>query len=152
MARNGERDVAGNGRAEYLAVETGEPSIGLGRLWLGLLLAPGVWAFGELAGYYLAARSCEPGPAGVPLRGTAYPAVVHIGLETVAALVAALGVGIALSSWRRLRGECEPGDPPAAGRARFMASTGLVVSVLFLFGILLFGFSAFVVNPCSQAR
>jgi hypothetical protein len=121
-------------------------------LWLGILLAPGGWLVGELVGYYLAARSCEPGPAGIPLAGTAYPATVHVVLELVVAIVAAFGLGIALSSWRRIRDEGEPDEPTATGRARFMAATGLVISALFLFGILLFGFSGFVVDVCSQAR
>jgi hypothetical protein len=138
--------------ARYQSVNTGESPIRLRALWLGILLAPGGWLVGELVGYYLAARSCEPGPAGIPLAGTAYPATVHVVLELVVAIVAAFGLGIALSSWRRLGDESEPDEPSAVGRARFMAATGLVISALFLFGILLFGFSGLVVNVCSQAR
>ena len=138
--------------ARYQSVETGASPVALKKLWLGVLLAPGAWLVGELVGYYLAARSCEPGPAGIPLAGTAYPAPVHIVLELVLAVVAAIGLGLALSSWRRLRDDCAPDEPTAAGRARFMAVTGLVTSALFIFGILLFGFSGFVVNSCSQAR
>jgi hypothetical protein len=138
--------------ARYQSVETGSSPIRLRSLWLGLLLAPGGWLIGEIVGYYLAARSCEPGPAGIPLAGTAYPATVHVVFELVLAIVAAIGLGIALSSWRRVRDERGPDEPTAAGRARFMAVTGLITSALFLFGILLFGFSGFVVNSCSQAR
>jgi hypothetical protein len=142
--------------ARYQSVDVGSSPIRLKSLWLGLLLAPGGWLVGELVGYYLAARSCEPGPAGIPLAGTTYPATVHIVFELAVAIVAAIGVAIALSSWRRVRDDRESDDrelntSTAVGRARFMATTGLVVSALFLFGILLFGFSGFVVNACSQA-
>ena len=84
--------------------------------------------------------------------GTAHPRVAHIVLETVLVLVAAAGVYIALGSWRATQHDPRPGDPPAPARAHFMAFTGLVVSVLFLFGIVLFDFSGLVVNTCSQAR
>lgn len=138
--------------ARRVAVESGDPGVGLTRLWAGLLLAPGIWVVGELAGYYLAARSCELGHAGIPLTGTAQPRVTHIVLETLIALVAAAGVFVALGNWRATQHDPRPGDPPAPGRAHFMAFSGLVVSSLFLFGIVLFDFSGFVVNACSQAR
>jgi hypothetical protein len=145
-------DIDPRERARYEAVETGQAPIALARLWLGVVLAPGAWVLGELVGYYLAARSCEPGPAGIPLPGAANPVAAHVALETVAAIVAAIGLAIALSNWRRLRRDCKPDDPRAVGRARFMASSGTIISAIFLFGILLFGISGLVVNPCIQAR
>ena len=145
-------DASPDGVARRSAVESGSSPVRLRRLWLGLLLAPGVWVLGEILGYYLAARSCELSPGGVPLLGTAHPAVTHIVFEAIAAIIAALGFSIALTNWRESRYETSPGDAPAPGRAHFMAFTGLVVSALFLFGIVLFGVSGFVVNTCSQAR
>jgi hypothetical protein len=147
QSANGPGDMA-----RRVAVESGAPRVRLTRLWLGLLLAPGIWVVGELAGYYFAARSCELGHAGVPFRGTAHPAVTHIVLETIIALVAALGLFVAVRNWRETQHESRPGDAPAPSRAHFMAFSGLMVSALFLFGIVLFWFSGFVVNPCSQAR
>lgn len=125
--------------------------IPLRRLWIGLLLAPATWVLGELIGYYIAARSCEPRAGGIPLLGASSPAVVEIVIQIVAALVAVAGIGIAFTSWRRSR--------PTGGvahayreRSEFMAFAGMILGAVLLFGILLFVFPGFVVRACDQAR
>ena len=146
------RGGAAERAARMAAVESGDAPVPLGRLWTGLLLAPGAWALGELAGYYLASRSCEPTLGGIPLAGTAYPATTHVVLQAAAAATAAVGVLMAWGSLRRVRRDGAAGEAPARGRAHFMALTGVLVSILFLYGIVLFGFSGFVVNACNQMR
>ena len=125
--------------------------VGLKRLWVGVLAAPAAWLVMEMVGYYLAARSCEPGIAGVPMLGTAHPRVTQVIIDVVAAIVALIGLATALRSWRALP---QPGRDatPELGRAHFMAFVGVLTSVLFLGGILMFGLPPFFVNACSQAR
>jgi hypothetical protein len=89
-------------------------------LWFGLLAAPLAWSLQELLGYGLSARACG--------------AVTRIGVaEMVVTLAAIVVAGSALlvsrSSSRRLGVE--------GGSDRFMAAGGTLVSVIFLFGILM---------------
>ncbi|HXT14363.1 MAG TPA: hypothetical protein VN706_01955 [Gemmatimonadaceae bacterium] len=125
--------------------------VGLKRLWVGVLAAPCAWVLMEIVGYYLAARSCEPGTAGVPLLGTANPRVTQVIIAVVAIVVSLIGLVTAIGSWRALP---QPGrEPPSElGRAQFMAFVGVLTSVLFLGGIVMFGIPPFFVNACSQAR
>lgn len=120
------------------------------RLWVGMLLAPVSWLVMELFGYYLAARSCEPAH-GIPMSGTAYPQTVQALLGLVFVVASVIGLLTALGNWRALR-QSGGAEPPEYGRARFMAFGGVLVSALFLLGIVLFGLPALIVNACSQAR
>src|SRR6185437_2631536 len=130
------------------------------RLWAGLLLAPSAWLVAEVAGYYMASRSCEVGAPGLPLEGFAAPRVAQVVLVGLTLLAALAGLALAIGSWRALsvalakHAELNRAGSAAAvlGRARFMALAGVLVSVLFAGGLLLFGISAFLVNACSQAR
>lgn len=139
------------------AMSRGEParrgntSVSLSRLWLGLLLAPGAWFGGELLGYYVTARACDA-PGGVPLPSTSHPSAAVITIEIVAAVLAGIGLAIAVRSWRDTRFAGDASQPAASGRAHFMAFTGLIASTLFLIGIIWLGFPAIVVNACSQVR
>jgi hypothetical protein len=128
-----------------------ESSVSLSRLWLGLLLAPLAWVGGELLGYYVTARACDA-PGGVPFPHTSHPGAAVLTIEIVAAIVAAIGLTIAMRSWRETRSDAGGPKPAAVGRARFMAFTGSITSALFLMGIVWFGFPAIVVNACNQAR
>ena len=123
------------------------------RLWAGLLLAPAARVVAEVAGYYMASRSCEPGAPGLPLESFAAPRVAQVVLVLLMLAAAIVGLVLAAGSWRSLAAQGEMhGAPPEFGRARFMALAGVLVSVLFAGGLLLFGISAFLVNACSQAR
>jgi hypothetical protein len=128
------------------------PRVSLVRLWLGLLLAPAAWLVGEQLGYYVTARGCEPGAEGVPLPSPAHPAATVLVIEIAAAILAAIGLVIAVRSWRATRADDDSGKPAALGRAHFMAFTGMIASSLFLLGIVWFGFPAIAVNACNQVR
>src|SRR5437868_15524956 len=104
------------------------------RLWAGVLLAPGAWVVAELLGYYLASRSCEPIPRGVPLGGTSHPAGVQLVLAVALAALAAGGLATAIGNWRAV-GPRSDREQPVWGRARFMASGGMIAGALFLCGI-----------------
>jgi hypothetical protein len=130
----------------------GDTSVGRARLWLGLLLAPSAWFVGELLGYYITARSCDTRLGGVPLPRAAHPAGTVLVVEIVAAIVAALGLFIAVGSLRRTRLGGDAEGPAPLGRVHFMAFTGAIASALFLIGIVWLGFPAIVVNACNQTR
>ena len=126
--------------------------VGKRRLWLGVILAPGVWVLSELVGYYVAARSCERGPTGVPLPGATHVIAAHTVIVVIAAIIAAIGLIIAAGNWRATRESVDSDRSAAVGRAHFMSFVGVVGSGLFLWGIILFGISAPALNACSQAR
>ena len=140
-------NVAGSGNAPPLSMRQPRQR----NLWLGVLLAPVGWVGAELVGYYLSARSCERTVAGVPFPGAARPTVAHFAWESVAALVAIVGLAIAIRNLRETSAPPRASRSASRGRAQFMAFTGVVASALFLFGILLFAFSGAVVNACSQS-
>jgi hypothetical protein len=126
--------------------------VGKRRLWLGVLLAPGMWVLSELVGYYVAARSCEHGVTGVPLAGATHVLAAHTAIVVIAAIIAAIGLIIAAGNWRATRESVGADRSAAVGRAYFMSFVGVVGSALFLWGIIMFGISAFALNACSQAR
>lgn len=152
MASIARDDGSPEGVARRTSVEPGTVPVGKGRLWLGLVLAPATWLGAELIGYYLAARSCELAPGGVPFAGTAYPRATHLIVQSIAVIIIAVGVAVAAGNWRATSGDVRPGDAPAPGRAQFMSFCGVFVGLLSLFGVLLFDVSGLFVNVCSQAR
>jgi hypothetical protein len=129
-----------------------ELPVGLKRLWAGVLIAPSAWVLAEGLGYYLASRSCEPRNGGVPLRGTAHPAVTQAALSIVLILAAAAGLLIAVGNWRGIQPQPSRGDATQWGRAHFMSFAGVLVSVLFIGGIVLFGIPSVLVDACRQAQ
>lgn len=126
--------------------------VGLKRLWTGVLLAPGAWVVAEGVGYYVAARSCELGVAGIPLVGTTHPSLTQALLSLALLIVAVAGLVIAVANWRAVGGRPTGDEPPEWGRARFMSYAGVLAGVLFTAGIVLFALPVLFVNPCSQAR
>jgi hypothetical protein len=141
----------------------------LGRLWVGVVLAPAAWTVAELAGYVLAALSCEPGPIGIAAGGTAFPRATQLVVSAVAALAAVYGLVTALQSGRMAHAIRPPSDrdaqvtsasaepwghgtAPGWGRARFMSAAGIFTSGLFLLGIVLFGIPPALVNACSRVH
>jgi hypothetical protein len=123
-----------------------------GALWIGLLAGPLAWSAQELVGYGLAARACG---AGGPRPIAIAPAlgVAELVVSGAALLITVLGLVTALLAWRRSnRDRAEAGEPPLEaieGRTRFMAVAGILVSTLFLFGILMNAAGYFLVRPCA---
>jgi hypothetical protein len=123
-----------------------------GRLWAGVLLAPTAWMLFEFVGYYVDARGCEFGVEGIPLAGTAHPAVAHVIMAVVALVAAVVGLFVSIGNWRAVASNGERAHWAEWGRARFMAYGGIILSVLFIGGIVLFAISPFFIKVCSQAR
>ena len=121
------------------------------RLWAGVLLAPAAWSVAELVGYFLVARACDRNaPTGV-----AHAGVVQDIVAVVLGIIGVVGLVIAVANLRSVGdvGDSEmPRVPTVRGRARFMALAGVVMSSLFVLGIVFFALPPLFVNWCNQAR
>ena len=126
--------------------------VGLGALWFGLFGAAVAWSVQELVSFALVAHSCYPDwrPRTVPTIGGTWTLTLVLGLLM-------LGVGLAggATAWRAWRGTEPPGSGGLAHqleigeeRVRFMAASGLVVSGLLLFTIVLNLIGLLIVPPC----
>ncbi len=127
------------------------PAVAPGALWFGLFGAPLVWSLQLLMSYALVAHACYPAsePMATPVVGGLWTLVLVAGL--VALVVALAAGGTAWRSWRTTRAE-HPGDEDALlevgeGRTRFMALAGMLLSGVFLLGIILNAVPLFLVSP-----
>ncbi|HEX5368014.1 MAG TPA: hypothetical protein VFY10_01225 [Dehalococcoidia bacterium] len=111
------------------------PSIWL--LWFGLLAPPIAWAGHLSIEYFLTTLQCQlTTPLAKTLILAVWPVLVVIGL--VAGVVAYL-------SWRKLEGLPEN---PAVNRARFMAVAGMLLTGLFVIGLVYGTVPIFVLDHC----
>ncbi len=111
-------------------------------LWYGVLAAPLAWAAQLAIGYFLEDAGCTPASAGhVWGVGVSPPSVAVI---VICAVVAMGGAGASLYALRGADEADGRGD-----RVRFMATAGLLGSLLFALAILL---SAAAFVPLSSCR
>jgi hypothetical protein len=122
-------------------------------LWFGLFGAPAVWSLQLLASYALVAHGCYP--AAEPMTIPVVPGLTMLVLGTGAtALVVALVAGsLAWRSWRATQHEHE-GDheallEAAEGRTRFMALAGMLLSAVFVLGIVMNVVPVLLLRPCG---
>ena len=128
-------------------------AVGLGALWFGLFGAPLAWSIQELAGYALIAHACYPAwqPRAALPAGGVWTLALAVSLTML--LVGLAGGFTAYRSWRRTRHE--HASPEAhqlevgEDRARFMAISGIIVSAIFLFNLLMNAVTLFVVPACG---
>ena len=127
------------------------PRIGLRTLWLPLLLGPFLWALTEVVLYPVSAQACYTGF----IPSAQAPAAVGVhwfsGIWVIVAIIlAALVTLLAIRSWRTVRGESASDDDAVAIRVRFMALAGLIVSVVFLYALVMHGIGvALIARPCG---
>jgi hypothetical protein len=114
--------------------------------WLGVLSAPAAWTFVEGLGYVVSARQC---PAGLATN-TLQVRVTQLVICAVGLIVSLNGLRIALAEHRALAASA-PSGAAIDGRRRFMATSGVLVSVLFIGGIVLFALSALFLDVCERA-
>ncbi len=122
----------------------------------GLLGAAAAWVLQTEIGETLAAQACFPHrtPLAAPQWSWLMP-VLNV-ISVVALLVGVACAWIAWRSWRMSR-DARP-DPAAAisdtvpGRTRFLAMAGLILSLLFVVGLVATGLAVVLVSPCSTWR
>lgn len=122
-------------------------------LWFGLFAAPFVWSVQIIVDYALLAHSCYPGRLPIPTGWVGAAWTISLIVSIVSLIVAVIAAVTAFRSWRRTEGE-HTGSESALlevgeGRTRFMAFAGILLSVLFLLGIVLNGIPLFVVPACG---
>lgn len=113
--------------------------------WLGVLSAPAAWTFVEGVGYVVSARQCSPGAQ----QNTLQIRVIQLVICAVGLIVAINGFRIAWSQHRALAAT-SPSGSAIDGRARFMAASGVLLSILFIGGIVLFALSALFLDVCKR--
>lgn len=101
-------------------------------LWFGLLAAPLAWSLQELLGYGLSARACT---------ATQGFGVAELVVTAGALLLAGAALVVSRSAWRRVGAS---GDTD-----RFMALGGVIVSGIFLFGVVMNLAAYFLVPSCA---
>ena len=137
--------------------------VALGALWFGLFGGPAAWSVQTLVNLPVASHGCFPRlqPLSLPivggLRGIAFT------VSIIALLVCAAALATAFRSWSRTRHEHQSAAGSASehtaaqalaetgeGRTRFMALSGVVLSLTFLLGSLVHTASLFLVSPCAH--
>jgi hypothetical protein len=117
-----------------------EPLVPLHWLWFGIFGAPFAWALQLIVDYAIIAHACFPD--GVPLLRPVFGGAraVSLSVSAVCVLIALAAILVArrsLDRTRRATGSEQQLLDTGQGRARFMAMAGLLVSILFTFGVLM---------------
>lgn len=124
-------------------------------LWFGLFGAPAAWSLQLLVNYALVAHACFPKsePLAAPVVGGLQAIVLGAGFAALAIALAAEAT--AWRSWRASRHESRGGHggllEVGEGRTGFMALGGVLVSGVFLLGIVMNAIPLFLVSPCGLA-
>ncbi|HEX7022270.1 MAG TPA: hypothetical protein VF171_05385 [Trueperaceae bacterium] len=115
---------------------------GSGLLWFGLLGGAAAWSVNFVVAYALAESTCFTSLREWEVLGVRGTAVIILVVSLVTALVALIAALVSWGNWRRWRG----GEP---GGAAFASLTGLILSGVFLFIILVESLPVLFVGVCS---
>jgi heme/copper-type cytochrome/quinol oxidase subunit 2 len=127
--------------------------VGPAALWFGLFGAAVAWSIQELAGYAAIAHACYPSwqPRFIPAVSGVWTTTLIVSL-----LMVTLGITAGLTayrSWRHTRRERSDEEQRqlevGEDRARFMAISGIIVSGILLFNLLMNAVVLFLVPPCG---
>lgn len=120
--------------------------------WFYLLGSPVVWGAHFLVSYLWVEAVCQAGPVVLDATILGLTAAAHVVLAlTLVSVIAASYVGwSAYRRWRELsQGQDQSASPASLEEGkRFMAFSGMVLSLLFAPIILLTGLPVLVLNPC----
>ncbi|GJH05651.1 hypothetical protein [Paraburkholderia terrae] len=125
----------------------------------GLLGAAAAWVLQTGIGETLAAQACFPHRTALTAPQWSWLIPVLDLMSIVALLIGVAGVWVAWRGWRNTRtmrttraAPASPVPDTGAGRAHFLATAGLILSLLFLVGLIATGFAVLLVSPCSVWR
>jgi hypothetical protein len=121
-------------------------------LWFGIFAAPVAWNLQLLIATAFSGHLCYPDqdPLG-PEVGQHLSWVLGL-IDVLGIIVALVALGVAIGSWRRVRGEKAGGGrhllDAGEGRTRFMAMLGIANSLLFLVALIFASFNLFFFPMC----
>ncbi|WP_206001794.1 hypothetical protein [Paraburkholderia aromaticivorans] len=122
----------------------------------GLLGAAAAWVLQTEIGETLAAQACFPHRAALAAPQWSWLMPALNVMSIVALLIGTAGVWVAWRGWRMTRAaRLDPASPVSnagEGRTRFLAMAGLILSLLFLVGLIATGLAVLLVSPCSVWR
>ncbi|HET7613755.1 MAG TPA: hypothetical protein VFK26_07490 [Gemmatimonadaceae bacterium] len=146
--------------AEHPAPARGR--VALSGLWFGFLAGPLGWTVQTLVDSAVASHGCFPrlSPLSTPTVGGLRGIVFAVSLAAIALCIA--GAAVSWRDWTRTREEHHRGSGKASehaqptalletgeGRTRFMALSGVLVSLTFLIVTIGHAASIFLVSPCQ---
>ena len=132
----------------------GVRAVGLLPLFIGFFTGPVLWSLHEIVSEFLVAFACSSGPGGFSsftiLGVTGWRVILLLVTGFFALLVLAADV-IAFRAWRETRiGTRVSGAVGGApGRSGWMALAGVLMSTMFLIGVLLAGVPIFWLSGCT---
>jgi uncharacterized membrane protein len=108
-------------------------------LWFGVFGAPAAWTVQELVGYAVVAHACYP--SGEPLLHVPMPnlSTIDLAVSLVTLLTGVAAAVVAYRAWERSHDD----------RTRFMALSGVIVGLIFLFSIIMNVMVLFIQPACS---
>lgn len=122
----------------------------------GMLGAAAAWVLQTEIGETLAAQTCFPHRSALAAPQWSWLMPVLDVISVVALLIGVAAVWVAWRGWRMTRAARPDPAPPASdaavGRTRFLAMAGLILSLLFLVGLVATGLAVLLVSPCSAWR
>lgn len=122
-------------------------------LWFGLFGAPAAWALQSIADYALVSHFCMPNdvPLAQPTFGGVRVIALVVSVLCIVTAVAALFT--AIHAWQATRhghgGEHRHVAEVGEGRARFMALAGILVSGIFIYGVVMNALPLVTLPICS---
>jgi hypothetical protein len=122
-------------------------------LWFGLFGAPVVWSLQLLTSYALVAHGCYPDAEPMTMPVVPGLRTLVLGTGAAALVVALLAGGSAWRSWRATQHAHEGGHEAlleaGEGRTRFMALAGMLLSAVFVLGIVMNVVPLLMLRPCG---
>lgn len=117
-----------------------------------LIAVPSIWGMRLVANFAIDSHYCFPGEIrSDTLPSWAWPTL--LGLDFLAIAIAAVGIGISVTSWRRSRDEFAASSGPlieiGEGRTRFLSLWGLMISVGFLIALVFDLVAVWIVPTCG---
>lgn len=114
-------------------------------LWFGFLTGPIIWSLLLFVDYGTEAMACNAGVSSGVIAVWLHVITIIAALITIAAIV------VSWRSWQTMgKGDgTESGPDVAVGRASFMALSGVIMGILFLFFILVSDIAPFYLSACG---
>ncbi|ASW03128.1 hypothetical protein [Paraburkholderia aromaticivorans] len=120
----------------------------------GLMGAAAAWVLQTEIGETLAAQACFPHRSALAAPQWSWLMPALDAISVVALLIGVAGVWAAWRGWRSAArpDPASPASDASVGRTRFLALAGIILSLLFVVGLVATGLAVLLVSPCSAWR